>query len=450
MKPKTVILGLDGLSYPLLEYFTERGVMPHLKKLLEKSVYGPMTSTWPEISPVAWTTFFTGRNPAEHGIFGFTEFEPQSYNLRFNSSGRVQVPALWDWLGLKGRNSIVLNVPMTYPAVALSGAMISGFVAPGMDRAGFPSWVVEYMKKSGYKLEADFEMVHLSRESFLADIFETLSKRDKLLDIFWPREWDLFFLVITSTDRMNHFFLSEFEENGPIYERFCEFYQEVDKTVGRVHDLFNALAPVDSLADPIAAPIADPLADPADSGEPDEHLLLLLSDHGFIGLKAEFHLNRWLVAHGFQAGGANGAPGLSPDSKAFALDPTRIYINSAARFSQGRLSNSETGALINEIRAGLSEEEAVKDVYLPHQIYDRGDISKAPDLIVHPAHRYEFKAKFNEGPIYSTSPLKGTHTHDNAFYLIHSSGKKMKPPKINSIHDLAGFVFERSGITAIK
>ncbi len=42
-----------------------------LKKLIEKGVFGPLESTIPPITPPAWTSMTTGKNPGKHGIPGF-------------------------------------------------------------------------------------------------------------------------------------------------------------------------------------------------------------------------------------------------------------------------------------------------------------------------------------------------------------------------------------------
>ncbi len=60
----------------------------------------------------------TGANPGTHGIFGFTEFERGSYRIRFPSFPDLKAPTLWDRLGKKGRRSVVINQPSTYPARA--------------------------------------------------------------------------------------------------------------------------------------------------------------------------------------------------------------------------------------------------------------------------------------------------------------------------------------------
>jgi predicted AlkP superfamily phosphohydrolase/phosphomutase len=410
--PRVVVLGLDGLSHTLVERLTREGVMPRLAGLLPGAASGAMQSTLPEISPVAWTTFFTASSPSEHGIFGFTDFQFPSYSVRFNSSGRIQRPALWDWLGLRGRRSVVLNVPMTFPAKPLSGIMVSGFLAADLNRAGYPAWVASYLKESGYRLEADFDQVHRDREAFLKEIRQTLAGRAALLDRFWDEAWDFFFLAVTDTDRMNHFFYGEYEAHGPIHGAFLAFYRQVDEIIGRVIDRVAALWA---------------------RGERDL-CLVLLSDHGFCGVKEEFHLNRWLQAHGLQSE-------VGPEARVLALDPTRLYLNQSPRFERGRVRPAEASALLRDLQAGLQAERAVEGIVTGRDIYGPGAPPAAPDLVVLPAPGYEFKARFTSGPVYTPSPLQGTHTRGDAFYLIRTADGPSIHPRVDNILDLGRFLF---------
>ena len=388
--------------------------MPRLGALAGESAAGPMLSTLPEISPVAWTTFFTGRAPGDHGIFGFTEFEARGYGIRYNSSAQVRVPYIWDWLGLRGRRSVVLNVPLTYPARPLDGIMISGFIALDYDRAVWPGWVAEELRRTGYRLEADFEKVHQDREAFQADLEEALAGRARLVERFWPGQWDLFVLVVTDTDRLHHFFLREFLEQGPASEFFIKFFRRVDDLVGRILDLTFEMA----------------------RREDRDVFLVMLSDHGFTPVLEEFHLNRWLAAKGFQEG-------LGPQARVLALDPTRIYFNRPPRFSQGRVSQAEARTLADEIAAGLASERAAAGVEDGRQLYSGPAADLAPDLVVRPRTGYEFKAKFDPGPIYGPSLLQGTHTREDAFFLVRDFKNPAHELEIGDILDLGQDLFSR-------
>lgn len=405
-KSKTVVLGLDGVSYSLLCRFARAGLMPNMSSLIEKSTFGSMNSTLPEISPVAWTTFFTGRSPAEHGIYGFTDFESPGYNVIFNSSAQVRTPYIWDWMSMRGGKSVVLNVPLTYPARPLSGVMVSGFVALDYDRAAFPAWVADYLREENYRLEADFEKVHQDRDVFLDDLSAALEGRFKLFERFWPDEWDLFVLVATDTDRLFHFFLGEYLDGGPIRDYFENFFTRVDDLAGQVVSRTEELA-----------------------AKGENVSLIMLSDHGFTAVKEEFHLNRWLAANGFMT-----EPG--PRAAALALDPTRIYFNRQPRFAGGRINPADCPGLARDLESALIREPAVKSIEFGRDLYSGPLAPLAPDLVVRPNPGYEFKAKFNAGPIYTPSPLTGTHTYEDAFYLINNFDSKPDSPDIRDILDL--------------
>jgi predicted AlkP superfamily phosphohydrolase/phosphomutase len=416
MTNRTIVLGLDGLSWPLLNRLVEEGVMPELRALLADSEAGPMNSVRPEISPVAWTSFFTAARPCRHGIYGFTDFEPKGYDIKFNASTDVKVPPLWDWLSLRNRRCVVLNVPLTYPARPLSGVMVSGFVALDYDRAGYPSWVSDFLRRSDYALEADFERVHQDREAFQADLDRALAGRDMLFDRFSGEEWDLFVLVVTDTDRLFHFFLKEYEDQGPVTPYFLDFFRRVDALVGK------------------AARLAEQLNQQGDSTD-----LVMLSDHGFAPVIEEFHVNRWLAARGY-------LNEVGPSSAALALDPTRIYFNGPPRFPSGKVPPSDYSRLAQAITADLIKEPAVTGVDRRSDLYDGPLAHLAPDLVIRPAEGYEFKAKFNPGDIYTESPLMGTHTFENAFYLWRTSQGEAPNTKVVNIVELGRRLFQRHGV----
>ena len=115
-RKRAIMIGLDGTPCSLVRRFAEDGTMPNLAKLLPKGTLLEMTTTIPEISSVAWSSFMTGTNPAKHGVYGFLDLKPQSYKVYFPNATHVKGETLWDILGRKGKRSVVLNVPSTYPA----------------------------------------------------------------------------------------------------------------------------------------------------------------------------------------------------------------------------------------------------------------------------------------------------------------------------------------------
>src|SRR5437868_1220241 len=88
---KVIFLGLDGLDPRLTERFMAEKKLPNLSRLAAQGSYRRLRTTFPALSPVAWSTFATGVNPAKHNIFDFLNRDLKSYMPELSSS-RVQPP----------------------------------------------------------------------------------------------------------------------------------------------------------------------------------------------------------------------------------------------------------------------------------------------------------------------------------------------------------------------
>jgi len=94
---KAVIIGIDGLPYSLIKTYIQRGVMPGYARMIREGSLHRMESSLPEVSSVAWTSFMTGKNPGDHGIFGFMELDG-SYAYRFPNFKDIKAPTFWEKL----------------------------------------------------------------------------------------------------------------------------------------------------------------------------------------------------------------------------------------------------------------------------------------------------------------------------------------------------------------
>ena len=119
-----MVIGLDGVPFTLIKKLSENGVMPNIAKLAAsgEKYFRQMDVSIPEISSVSWASFMTGTNPARHGIFGFTDLKPQSYNIHFPSYPDLKAETIWDTLGKENKRTTVLNLPGTYPAREHNGS----------------------------------------------------------------------------------------------------------------------------------------------------------------------------------------------------------------------------------------------------------------------------------------------------------------------------------------
>src|SRR5438046_10519479 len=71
MSKKVLSIGLDGATFDVLDPLIDRGLMPRLKRFIDEGVRGPLETTIPPITPTAWVSWMTGKNPGKHGVFEF-------------------------------------------------------------------------------------------------------------------------------------------------------------------------------------------------------------------------------------------------------------------------------------------------------------------------------------------------------------------------------------------
>lgn len=397
---RVLVLGLDGVPYSLLLEFCRQGIMPQTAEFLSQGRLYPMKASLPEISAVSWTDFMTGTNSATHGIFGFTDFKPSSYDLRFPNFHDVQIPTIWEKLGQKGKKCIVINQPATYPARPIKGVLISGFVAIDLAKAVYPPREIERLKKINYLIDVDTAAARANREVLWSDLKKTLDSRWQALKLYWNENWDYFELVITGTDRLHHYFMKAAQRSDhPYHEAFINYYRCVDDLIGHLLHAFTS-----------------------EKGSLDD--VFLLSDHGFCELEKEVYLNCWLKQQGllsFQVEEPHSLGDLDDSTVAFALDPNRLYLHLRGKFPRGKIEPSQRDYWCEEIKKALLQLEykgnkVIQSVYAAEEIYSGPLISHGPDLIVISFPGFDLKGSIKKKDLFLDSDLEGMHTYDNAFF----------------------------------
>lgn len=421
---RVVLIGLDGTPYTLVRQFIEDRTMPRMAELVRRGALLQMDTSIPDISSVAWTSFMTGANPGRHGIYGFLDLQPNSYKIYFPNSRHIQCETLWDVLGRAGRRSIVLNVPSTYPARPLNGILVSGFVAIDLNKATYPPELVSKLRELDYRIDVDARKVKESHDALMEDILKTLERRvETLLHLFDSEKWDLFIGVITETDRLQHFFWDAIEdEDHNFNSAFRDFYRRVDNFIGQ---------------------IAERLFD---------ETLMIMSDHGFTGIKKHVYLNRWLVDNGYLKlkENAKSIEDISEGSLAFALDPGRIYINAKGKYPGGVVDPGDVRRLLDELRHGLAEittegKPIVKRIYERDEIFSGPRIEFAPDLCVQSVYGYDLKGAVNKQELMDREVFTGMHTQDDATLFIGAAASSLREGKPH-ITDVAPTVLDSMGV----
>ena len=76
---RVIIVGFDGQDPKLTDKYMKKGLLPNFEKLAKMGAYRKLETSYPSISPVAWSSFATGTNPARHNIFDFLDRDRKTY-----------------------------------------------------------------------------------------------------------------------------------------------------------------------------------------------------------------------------------------------------------------------------------------------------------------------------------------------------------------------------------
>lgn len=400
---KTLVIGLDGVPHSFIAQQIHSGLMPNIARLAAEGELRAAVSIQPPVSCAAWTSFVTSCNPGQHDIFGFIDRRPGTYDAYIPNASDIKVQTVWEWLSRHERRVASINVPVSYPPKAVNGIIVGGFLAPKLEGATYPPELASRLAAMGYKLDADPWLAHQDRARFMDQLFEVLEARKRAaLELLAGGGWDVFQLHIMETDRANHFFWRDWEQrNHPFADRFEEFYGAVDAAVGEL---------VDAAGD---APV------------------LILSDHGFCSARKAVFINTWLVEQGWlklhQTEDRPKLSDIAEGTRAYALDPARLYINVRDREPAGTVAMGEeyeqareelTQALL-ELRDPESGSQVIKRVYRREELYKGVYFDHAPDLVAEPVDGYDLRGRLGVAEVFDpNTPQTGMHTYDNAFWLL--------------------------------
>ncbi|WP_246987226.1 alkaline phosphatase family protein [Halorientalis marina] len=397
--PRVAFFGIDGVPYSMLaEHFDE---FENLAAIADEGAAGPIQSIVPPESSACWPALTTGVNPGETGVYGFQDREVGSYDTYVPMGSAVQATRLWDRVHDADRNATVMNVPVTFPPQRDVQRMVSGFLSPGLDKAAYPDDLRENLEDLDYRIDVNAKLGHKDDKSeFIQDAHETLDKRFEAFKRYIEQDdWDLFFGVFMTTDRVNHFLFKDYEENGEYREEFLEFYRKVDRYLGELRDM---------LADDVTMAVA--------------------SDHGFTSLDYEVHLNEWLAQEGwlsYEDDDHDELGDIADDTRAYSLIPGRFYINLEDREPRGSVPEDEYEGVRDELRAELEALEGPDGNKVAERVVTKEDAFRgnhddiAPDLVVIPNHGFDLKAGFKGSEeVFGVGPRNGMHSFDNACLFV--------------------------------
>jgi len=338
----------------------------------------------------------TGTNAGEHRIFGFIDTHPNTYKMRFPNYTDIKAVPFWDEAA--GR-SIIINVPATYPVRQMNGVHVSGFVSIDLDKSCYPAALTSLLKRMDYRLDVDASKAAESMDDFLEDVDKTLKARIEAYRYLWKEvEWQNFMLVFTGTDRLMHFLWSAYaDENHQYHEQFVDHFRKIDVVIGEIAGSLG-----------------------------DDDTLVMMSDHGFEGLETEFFVNWLLMDKGmlkFNPGTDANLKNIAFGTKAFALDPGRIFVNEKGKYPEGSVAPEDKENVIEELIAVFSEaqahgKKAIKHIYRKEDVYSGPYVDEAADLILIAESGVNLKGTMAATKLTGKGMFTGKHTLDDAFLLV--------------------------------
>ena len=247
---RVLVIGLDGATFDVLRPMMDSGRLPRLKGALDRGASGTLYSTVPPITPAAWTTFLTGKQPGRHRILDFESYDVYTGHIQLNSSQRVQhVRNLWQILSDKGLKVGSVNVPMTYPPMPVNGFVVTGFETPGpesqfayppelrtqiLERWPDPTLRSKWKGGSNCDDKSFGENLAYVANSFRQGVDMTVSLGDRF-------GWDALMVVFKLVDNLQHktwkYLDRRFAERNPRRTELTrQCFEKMDAAVGELMD----------------------------------------------------------------------------------------------------------------------------------------------------------------------------------------------------------------------
>jgi predicted AlkP superfamily phosphohydrolase/phosphomutase len=435
---RTLLLGLDGACFPILDALVDAGVMPFIGELRERGLSATLMSTVNPLTPPAWTTIMTGRTPGSHGIYDFIRAEERGKSVFFalNSSRDRRVETLWEIASRQERRVTVLNFFGMAPPRPIAGHSISGFVPHRhLKRAMWPPTLFEQLQAlpdfNRRELAMDLDLEKQSIQGLPASDYENWVGLHRRREKQWFEiaQWlmthepsDLTAIVFDGVDKVQHVFWRYLDpelfrpdqasaEDRNVRDMCLEYYREIDAYMRRLAEL--------------AGP---------------ETRIFLVSDHGFGPTWEVFYLNVWLAERGYLAWQDDSD---RDEAGALTVDRLKSHVGMLDwdRTTAFCLTPSSNGVTIRRAEAGgagvpAGEYEAFRrriadellawrdpetgepvviDVRMREDAFPGDQMEKAPDLLL-TLRDHGFVSILNaDRPLRRRGEVLGTHRAEGVF-----------------------------------
>ena len=430
-----IVLGLDGVSWNLLDPWIEDGELENLEKIAKEGKRGFLKSTLPYVTFPAWRSMTSGKNPGKHGVFWWRNVDFSEDRIVFNNSSSFDTDDFWDSLNRNGITTGIINVPGTFPPKEVDGFMVSGAICDEKDEFTYPKSMKKELLKEGYRISNSTSFEE-NKEKAMKNIKESIRSKFEAIRNH-SDEVDMVMATIFEVDNVQHFFWDGKET--------LEVWKLIDREVGKLM-------------------------------EEKEAEIIIASDHGFKPMSKKFYINELLKKKGYLTFKEDDEPeetsiislekmyGLAKRLKVLDLARKLVpefLVQMLPREEKGVENIEEmvdwknTRALatgegpvyvkededVEEIKEELERHPAVKNIVRKEEAYDGRYMEKAPSFMIIPEDDFEISGSLGEHEVVEDSDDWIANHRRNGIYALKGQRlESLEIPEDLEIYDIRTLV----------
>jgi len=237
---KLIVIGIDGMDYELVKKFASD--MPNVNQLIDGAENARLTSVFPPDSLTAWTSLYTGLNPAEHGQVSFGKHWNSDPTPKEIETGDLAIcgKTLWDKANRNGLKTAIVLPYNVYPGWQINGTMIcrtNDFTSEDFPLKYFPESQSKKYKVNNQELNMFHGYYSRKQRGELVNkcIKRVIAEQDLTIQVLEGENWNLLFTYFSSLDAIQHNFWDCYDPRHPDYPGPNQ-YESVIQDVYIMHD----------------------------------------------------------------------------------------------------------------------------------------------------------------------------------------------------------------------
>lgn len=413
---RTLVIGLDGACFELIEPWIEEGELPNLGRIKKDGVWAHMDSCLPPTTCPSWKCYSTGKNPGKLGLFWWQNVNCQLRKVYYARTRINRQKEIWDYLGERGAKVGVLNMPVTYPPKEVNGFMVSGESPDAREEAfTYPKELESYLKTEfDYRIQLpQIGLIEQRPREVAEAIIRLIKKRFEVAKVLMEKENpDFFHVTIFYINTLQHYFWND--------EDVKKGWKVIDEAVGQLLK--------------------------------GTHNTIIMSDHGSNEIELVFNINTWLEkehylvsrrrSHGFlyrigvtqqrlgklfylfgvktilrriiparlvgmfptdegTARGEHIADGIDWDkTKVVASGQGPVYLNMDKLGKDYTFVKGELVRKLEALENPATARPVVDKVYTKEELYSGAYLSEAPDLVIDQAARISIAGEIGRREVF--------------------------------------------------